>query len=60
MRLSLMETGPFGLPDPRGEVVRDVARAMREGKVRIHGLPAALPLLARFSNLLAVAVPKAA
>jgi hypothetical protein len=60
MRLSLLETGRFGLPDPRGEVAKDLIRGLRDGSVRIHGLPFALPLLARFSNLLAVAPPKAA
>ncbi|MGF1466871.1 MAG: hypothetical protein ACFCGT_12130 [Sandaracinaceae bacterium] len=52
--LSRMEAGPLGLPDPRGEVTRSIARAVREGRLRIHGLPLALPLLARLGHLLAI------
>jgi hypothetical protein len=52
--LSLMETNRLGLPDPRGEVNRQLARALRDGSLRIYGLPAGLPLLARLGAVLAV------
>jgi hypothetical protein len=52
--LSRMETGRFGLPDPRGEVNRAMVAALREKRLRIFGLPGALPLLVRFGNVLAI------
>lgn len=52
--LSRMETGRFGLPDPRGEVNRSMVAALRDGRLRIHGLPAGLPLLARLGAVLAI------
>ena len=52
--MSRMETGRFGLPDLRGEVNRAMARALRDKRLRIYGLPAALPLLARFGTVLAI------
>lgn len=51
--LSRMESlGP--LPDPRGEVNRAMWHALREGKLRIFGLPWGLPLLLGMGDLLAV------
>lgn len=52
--LSLMETGRFGLPDPRGDVNRSMVQALREGSLRVYGLPAGLPLLARLGTVLAI------
>lgn len=52
--LSRMEAGRFGLPDPWGEVNRSMLAALREGRLRIHGLPAGLPLLARLGAVLAI------
>lgn len=52
--LSRMETGRFGLPDPRGPVNRAMAAALRDGSLQIYGLPAGLPLLARLGTLLAI------
>ncbi|MBX3274809.1 MAG: hypothetical protein KF729_31385 [Sandaracinaceae bacterium] len=52
--LSRMETGRFGLPDPDGEVNRAMARALREGSLRVYGLPAGLPLLVRLGALLSL------
>jgi hypothetical protein len=52
--MSRMETGRFGLPDPRGEVNRAMFAALREKRLRIFGLPAALPLLARLGKVLAI------
>lgn len=51
--LSRMETGRFGLPNPRGEVNRSMLTAVRQGRLRVHGLPTGLPLLARLRRLLA-------
>jgi hypothetical protein len=52
--LSRMEqVGP--LPDPRGPVNRALFAAMREGKLRVHGLPRALPLLLAFGDVMHVA-----
>lgn len=51
--MSRMESvGP--LPDPRGEVNRAMARALREKKLRIFGLPWSLPLLLGIGEVLAV------
>ena len=51
--MSRMESvGP--LPDPRGEVNRTMWRALREKRLRIHGLPRALPLLLGMGEVLAV------
>lgn len=52
--MSRMETGRFGLPDPRGEVNRAMVSALRERRLRIYGLPSALPLLVRFGKVLAI------
>lgn len=52
--LGLMETGRFGLPDPRGDVNRSMVQAMRDGTLRVYGLPAGLPLLARLGAVLAI------
>ncbi|MDQ3037057.1 MAG: hypothetical protein M3Y87_31980 [Myxococcota bacterium] len=51
--MSRMESvGP--LPDPRGEVNRAMWRALRDGRLRIFGLPRALPLLVGMGDVLAV------
>lgn len=51
--MSRMESlGP--LPDPRGEVNRAMWRALRERKLRVFGLPRALPLLLGMGDVLAV------
>ncbi|GAB4109699.1 MAG: hypothetical protein OHK0013_45310 [Sandaracinaceae bacterium] len=42
------------LPDPRGPVNRALLSAMREGKLRVHGLPRALPLLIGFGDVMHV------
>lgn len=52
--LSRMETGPLGLPDPRGEVNRAMATALRERRLRVYGLPVGLPLLGRLGKVLAI------
>lgn len=52
--LSRMESGPLGIPDPRGEVNRSMVAALRGGSLKLYGLPAGLPLLARVGALLAI------
>lgn len=52
--LSRMETGRFGLPDPRGEVNRAMWAALRERRLRVYGLPIGFPLLARLGAVLAI------
>lgn len=42
------------LPDPRGPVARSIARAIRERKLRIFGLPWSARLLLGVAELLAV------
>jgi hypothetical protein len=43
------------VPDPRGPVNRALFRAMREGHLRVHGLPRALKLLLAFGDVMHVA-----
>jgi len=43
------------VPEPRGPVNRALFAAMREGKLRVHGLPRALPLLLGFGDVMHVA-----
>jgi hypothetical protein len=51
--MSRMESvGPF--PDPRGEVNRAMARALREKKLRVFGLPWSAHLLVGIGEVLAV------
>jgi hypothetical protein len=51
--MSRMESwGPF--PDPRGEVNRAMWKALREKRLRVFGLPRALPLLLGMGDVLAV------
>jgi hypothetical protein len=52
--MSRMESGPLGLPDPRGEVNRAMFQALRAKRLRVYGLPGALPLLARLGKVLSI------
>lgn len=52
--LSLLESNRLGLPDPRGENIRKVFKALREGRFRIYGLLGNLPLVMHMSKLMAV------
>ena len=55
LALSRMELEPrSGLPDPRGEVTREVIDATRAGRLQVHGLLPSLPLVARLTRLLSV------
>lgn len=52
--MSRMESNRFGLPDPKGEVNRAMWQGLRDGALRIYGLPAGLPLLTRLGTVLAI------
>lgn len=55
MKLSLLEnTLPLGLPDPRGENVREILRGALKREIQIFGLLPNLPLLMRLSRVLSV------
>jgi hypothetical protein len=55
INLSLIEELPmFGLPDPRGEIFRKVASAMREKRIRVYGVLFHLPLMVRLSKVMSV------
>ncbi len=43
------------LPDPRGEVNRGLLRAMRQGHLRVFGLPRSLKLMLAFGDVMHVA-----
>lgn len=51
--LSRMES-VGSVPDPRGPVNRSMWKALRQGALRIHGLPRGLPMLLAFSDVMAV------
>lgn len=49
--------GPIALgsfPDPRGPVNRAMARAVRDGQLKVYGLPRGLPLLLAFGDVMAI------
>lgn len=55
-KMSLVELEPrFGLPDPRGEVAREVFDASRRGDVKVYGMLGSLGLMLRLTKLLSVA-----
>jgi hypothetical protein len=54
MATSNMESGRFGLPDPRGEVNRKLASALREGELVLVGALRSPLLFASLGRLLAV------
>ena len=55
-KMSLVELEPrFGLPDPRGEVTREVLEASRRGDVKVYGMLGSLGLMLRLTKLLSVA-----
>lgn len=54
-KMSLVELEPrFGLPDPRGQVAREVFDASRRGDVKIYGMLGSLGLMLRLTKLLSV------
>lgn len=55
MKMSLIELLPrVALPDPRGRVTREVFHASREGRIRMYGALANLPLLVRLTRVMSV------
>src|SRR5690606_7170541 len=54
-KMSLVELEPrTGLPDPRGEVAREVFEASKRGDIRVLGLLSSLPLIARMTRVMSV------
>ncbi|MBC7173998.1 MAG: SCP2 sterol-binding domain-containing protein [Polyangiaceae bacterium] len=55
MKMSLVELEPrTGLPDPRGEVAREVWAASQRGEIRVLGLLTSLGLLVRLTRVMSV------
>ena len=54
INLSLLEVGRLGLPSPRGKAVRTMAEALRQGRLRVYGALANLPMLLRLIRLMSV------
>jgi hypothetical protein len=55
MKLSLVELDArTGLPDPRGDVAREVWGASKRGEVQVFGLLTSLGLLARLTRVMSV------
>ncbi len=55
-KMSLVELEPrLGLPDPRGDVAREVFEASRRGDVKVYGMLGSLGLMLRLTKLLSVA-----
>ena len=55
-KMSLVELEPrFGLPDARQPVAKEVAQAQKDGVIKVHGLPLALPLMFRLTKVMSVA-----
>ena len=54
MKMSMLELGRFGLPDPRGEVARELAEAEREGVVKYYGMLTNIPLMVRMTRVMSV------
>jgi hypothetical protein len=55
LQMSLLELTPrFGLPDLRGEALRQIASKSRRGQVRVFGALLHLPMLLRLTRLLSV------
>ena len=54
MKMSLAEMGRFGLPDPKGEVNKEISEAQARGDIRIHGFYRNLPLMLRLTRVMSV------
>ena len=55
MDMSLVElTRRFALPNPRGEVQKRVSAAMRDGRVKIYGALANIPMLIRLNRIMSI------
>lgn len=58
LQMSLVElAGRFGLPDPRGETTRAIAKASADGAIHVHGMLPNLPLVLRLTRLMSVNEP---
>jgi len=57
LSLSLVESTTLGLPDLRGEHLQKVAKGLWQGRLRLYGFAANLPLLLRLNRLMAVSSP---
>ena len=55
MKMSLVELLPrLGLPDPRGEVTKEVMQASRAGRIRMYGALTNIPLVVRLTRVMSV------
>lgn len=54
MQMSLVELTPRGLPDPKGEVARQVFEASLDGSIVVYGALANLPLVLRLTRVMSV------
>ena len=54
MKMSMLELGRFGLPDPRGEVAKELSAAERAGAIKYYGALANLPLMVRLTRVMSV------
>lgn len=54
-RMSLMELVPrLRVPNPRGEVTREILRASRDGRIKMYGALANIPTVLRLTRVLSV------
>ena len=54
MKMSLVEMGKYGLPDPKGEVSAEISAAQERGDITIHGFYRNLPLMLRLTRIMSI------
>ena len=54
MKMSMLELGRFGLPNPRGEVAKELAAAEKAGAITYYGALANIPLMLRLTRVMSV------
>jgi hypothetical protein len=54
VQMSLVELNKWGLPDPKGSAVREVAQKSHGGQIQVHGALWHVPMLLRFTRLMSV------
>lgn len=54
MKMSMLELGRFGLPDPRGEVAKELSAAEKTGAIKYFGALANIPLMLRLTRVMSV------
>ena len=54
MKMSMLELGRFGLPNPRGEVARELSAAEKAGDIKYYGALANVPLMLRLTRVMSV------